>query len=407
MIRQLTTILPTITLATLLAITAHAQTVAADATEHQVTRIYDIRDLLMIPDDTQIPAAITAVTTEGKQAPTKQATVKQTPAKQTSSIFDETSSLPSQRTAQDITRDIIDVILTTVAHDTWIREGGKIGSIREHDGQLIITQTQKNHTAVHNLIQQLRETRSLTIPIEIQVWLVTEDALKRITKSAKESLPPPAPGSVTMDEPTINGMILAVHTSFHQALQKETSATLIAEKKITVHNGQTLHLPITSKITYVSGYTAVDEPGKATEYVENYSTVHPGLIVRVEQTVSADGRYVVAKAGFITRKLTGMKASLAPNTPPEKKLMIETPELLTEPPVARVDDLNNGFVALPKIRFTAIDTMVSIPENATLILTGPTVTQQSLRGSIENAHDKDQPKYRVLLTYTPKIVKGF
>jgi len=393
---------------TILLLSPIAQATPPENPEPHVTRVYDICDILKLAaladgsHNASPPAAITLFTPDNGTTPESPGTAVPglTPAKQNhpteptkKSLFSETGTTSNCR-QQDTVIEIIDVIQTTVAHDTWNRAGGTIGSIREHNGHLFVTQTQKNQTAVDNLLQQLRETQllseklSTTIPIEARVWLATEEACEKIAKA--------------LNQKQISDAILddTMNANLQQAF-KETQATLIAEKKITVRSGETFHWPFTSRIIYVSGYTAVDTPGKATEYVPNYSIVHPGLFISIDQTVSADKRYVVSKARFTPWKLTGMKASLAPNTPPEKKLMVETPEWAPDPLVTGV----TGFNALPKIRFDIMETMVSIPENATAVFTGPMVTHHFLlRGFTEAAHDKEQPKYRVLLTYTPRIV---
>ncbi|MCL2645504.1 MAG: hypothetical protein FWD61_00695 [Phycisphaerales bacterium] len=65
----------------------------------------------------------------------------------------------NDRSSEDIARDLIDVIQTTIAHESWCEHGGTIGVIRCFStGILIINQTRDNHVAIAQLFQQLTAT---------------------------------------------------------------------------------------------------------------------------------------------------------------------------------------------------------------------------------------------------------
>ncbi|MDB5358097.1 MAG: hypothetical protein JWN24_4550 [Phycisphaerales bacterium] len=51
---------------------------------------------------------------------------------------------------------VVKLIMDEVASDTWRDRGGKVGAIRELQGQLIVTQTPDNHTRIVSLLDHIR-----------------------------------------------------------------------------------------------------------------------------------------------------------------------------------------------------------------------------------------------------------
>ncbi len=83
---------------------------------------------------------------------------------------------------QELVDSILEVIRQSIAPDTW-RGGeppGMIGSIRELNGQIVVTQTRKNHRDLLELLQQLRETRAILINVEARFIRVNSGFLNRI-----------------------------------------------------------------------------------------------------------------------------------------------------------------------------------------------------------------------------------
>jgi hypothetical protein len=65
--------------------------------------------------------------------------------------------IPSNYSHDDMVKELVDTIKTTVAPESWRDAGGQIGSLRELDGKLIINQTQDNQRAVATLLDLLRD----------------------------------------------------------------------------------------------------------------------------------------------------------------------------------------------------------------------------------------------------------
>lgn len=61
-----------------------------------------------------------------------------------------------QKSRDDEVREIVELIKSVVAPDSWRDAGGTIGSIRELRGRLIINQLSGNHYATYRLLEKLR-----------------------------------------------------------------------------------------------------------------------------------------------------------------------------------------------------------------------------------------------------------
>ena len=100
----------------------------------------------------------------------------------------DTRSSPFAKAAQrderseraDRIRKILDLMQRTVDPESWREQGGETGSIAEHNGTLIITQTPRNHAAIAGLLSKLREIRSLQINVESRFLLVSQDFFEQI-----------------------------------------------------------------------------------------------------------------------------------------------------------------------------------------------------------------------------------
>ena len=116
-----------------------------------VLRVYDVRDL--IASDAALhaqrieaaTATIRAVITAGGGTP---ATV---PATTRAATID-----PQHEQYLDSVERLKLVITETVDPESWREAGGTVGSIREFNGQLVVTQTPVAHDRIAKLLQDLR-----------------------------------------------------------------------------------------------------------------------------------------------------------------------------------------------------------------------------------------------------------
>ena len=111
--------------------------------KYQLVKVFDIRDLLAHPP---IPGSILPRPSSSRRINSGTASGN--------GIFSSDTPADEKRTAQ--AKEIIDAIQSKVAPETWRDKGGKIGSIRELNSQLIVSQIEDNQLKVYNFLQQLR-----------------------------------------------------------------------------------------------------------------------------------------------------------------------------------------------------------------------------------------------------------
>ncbi len=79
-----------------------------------------------------------------------------------------------------LVRQIMEIIQTTVEPGSWSETGSGTGTLRELNGQLIVYNTSDAHRQVSDLLSQLRETRALMIAVEGRFLIVTSNFLEEI-----------------------------------------------------------------------------------------------------------------------------------------------------------------------------------------------------------------------------------
>ncbi len=77
-------------------------------------------------------------------------------------------------------RKIIDLIESTVAPDSWRDRGGSIGTIKEINGQLVITHNSSGHQQINGLLAKLREERAIQVSVEALFLTVSSHYLEEM-----------------------------------------------------------------------------------------------------------------------------------------------------------------------------------------------------------------------------------
>jgi general secretion pathway protein D len=128
--------------------------------------IYDVQDLLFqVPSFREVPDLDLGAIQEGGGGGQQQ----QVETEQGEGL-----------TRQELLDRIIEIIQQNVDADGWRDNGGDTGEIQELNGNLIITNTAKNHRQISGLLRQLREVRSIQINVETRFLLVNEDYFEQI-----------------------------------------------------------------------------------------------------------------------------------------------------------------------------------------------------------------------------------
>jgi Flp pilus assembly secretin CpaC len=306
----------------------------------------------------------------------------------------------TQQKTDDLVKAITDLVKETVDRESWIENGGKFGSLKFLSGQLIVTQTPENQRQLVSLLDKLRETRAIQVSIETRFLTVQRNFLEDIgvdldfffninnpnkfspihvaqggsaftanpsTPAGVSFTPPSSPGIQVqgsfLDDFQVNFLI--------RATQASKNSTVLTAPRVTVFNGQQAFVVVAQQQAYVSDLEAVtgDNVGLFNPIVD---TVQTGVRLVVQPTVSADRKYVTL------------------SLQPQVSQLVS----LTSFPVFGVVNQNNNnqggggggtanqvFTAslqLPILNLTSVNTIVSVPDNGTLLLGG-----QTLAGEIE------------------------
>jgi beta-lactamase regulating signal transducer with metallopeptidase domain len=287
----------------------------ADELRVLVTKVYDIRDLLVEvpdfePEKHQPP---------GAQPQTKPATPKEIP------------QTMSQRVDA-----MIKLLKETIDPTSW--QPPFNAAIKQDKGQLIILQSEENHRAVVQLLTQLRETRSLQITTQAR-FVVFDPAVLPADDPAWTPIRPinkaATPGAAT--QPALGNSCLTPEqtATLLTIIARQAGASTRAAPKMTTFNGQRAYIKIATQRAYVADLKIVrDEQGKAKSYEPVLDNAESGLTLDLQGTVSANRKYVTLSIHPYLSKLIKMQTAPFSHIPKDhpanlEKPMIQVPEMYT------------------------------------------------------------------------------
>lgn len=141
--------------------------------QNQITHLYDIRDLLIdVPDFTDAPSFDLESLIQNQD---DRGFGRETFGRGDGSEYDK-----GLGERQEMIDKIKRVLTTNIDKLSWEVNGGDVGVIQELNGNLVITTTPRNHRAISNLLEKLREIRAIQINVESRFLLVNEDFFEQI-----------------------------------------------------------------------------------------------------------------------------------------------------------------------------------------------------------------------------------
>jgi len=97
------------------------------------------------------------------------------------SIFSGNEEVDTAGLTQEELLDLIeDIIKQSVDFEGWRDNGGDTGSVQRFNGNLIITNTARNHRQISGLLRQLREIRSIQINVQANFLAVDQNFFEQI-----------------------------------------------------------------------------------------------------------------------------------------------------------------------------------------------------------------------------------
>ncbi len=389
-----------------------------DLSKNTLTRVYDIRDLIIeVPDFTNAP-------TFNLQNQQGQASGAGGGGGSSQSLFGGSGSggtgEQQQRTRQQLVEDITKLITDTVSPDSWRDAGGTVGSIRELQGQLIVTQTPENQRQLQGLLEQLRETRAIQVTVETRFLTVQRNYLEDVgfdldvtlnnsqkdlqnfagRSGAFSPIPITQNSSIYTANPTTglpgsiqnvnNGQVsggpgglglssLGLSGTYLdnfsvQFLVRATEASQhtvnVTAPRLTLFNGQRAYVLVSRQTAYVSDLEPVVAQG-AVAFNPTIGLASSGVLLDVQATVSSDRKYV-------TLTLRPQLATLIDLLPFTFQTAAAAGGTTTQPIVTNGIGTNNpsGTIQQPIIQLTEIRTTVSVPDGGTLLLGGQTLAAE-------------------------------
>jgi general secretion pathway protein D len=371
--------------------------------KNTLTRVYDIRDLIInVPDfDNPPDFSLQATSNNSSQNGSGGAGGGGGGGGGSSSLFSGSAgggaTAEKGQTRQELVDSIIKLITETVAADSWRDSGGSVGSIRELQGQLIVTQTPENQRALVALLEQLRETHSIQVTVETRFLTVQRDFLEDVgidlsfvvnaNQSQSTSFSPvtiTATNSQFTQAPvtgvpnSIGNTATALSTAVTylddfqvnlilRATQASELSTLVTAPRITLFNGQHAWVLVATQQAYVSNLTPTVGTG-VSGFTPTISIVQTGVLLYVEATVSADRKYVTLTLRPELSTLLALQSFTFQGAAEETTgtgVGTGGTVVAAATPSATIQE--------PEIQITEVNTTVSVPDGGTLLLGGETV----------------------------------
>ena len=323
-------------------------TTAEVLARNTVTRVYDVRDLLIeIPSVTDAPVL-------GRPEPVPAPAANRFPKES------DEDRAKAAKAREERVEQIVTLVKETVDPQSWRDNGGTVGAVRELQGQLIVTQTAENHRQVAVLLDQLREKRSIQVMVETR--LVTFDP-SRLPERIREALaPPPAADDGR------GGRFLSdadVETILKEA-QAQKDASIVTYPRIMLFNGQRAYVMTATQHAYVSGFKAVQVEGAGEQrYEPENSIINTGEVMDVAATVSADRKHCRLTLRPQLTRLEGMETVKYVGPPGSPK---------------------DAEVQVPLVSMRKMDTTVIVPDRQTLLI-----------ASLTQGADNDAPATRPVM----------
>ncbi len=371
-----------------------------------------------------------------------------------------------EQSKEEIITNIIELVTETIDASSWMTAGGTVGSIRELNGQLVVTQTAGNHQSLMDLISQLRETKALQISIEARFITVRTGFLNSIgvdldfffnigsplgstgnviDPATGAFVPIPNSGGVSTWGPRnhtsrrvtpisgrqssfgfadligtpalpggVAGQVTSAAMSIAGTFVDDIQVDFLVEATQASESTRVLTAP---RLTLFNGQRAYVTVAEQQAYVSDlepaigdnvvaYNTtvsqVPTGTALDVEATISADRRYVI----LTVRPYVSILNSFA--------------RYFTS--VTEVDDAGQpltgeGFIQLPNITVQRLETTVSVPDGGTLLLGGqrtageveremgvPILNKIPIINRLFSNRSKTKDEQTLLILIRPKII---
>lgn len=149
-----------------------------DLNSRTVTRVYNVRDLLTeAPNFAAPPLELGAANGAAYRMHREDLRPTVFPRETDPTADPDTTDEQPTNKEQAAVDDLIRIITETVEPGTWRGYGGSVGSLRELNGQLIVTHTSTAQAQVGGLLGQLRQARAVQVAVEARFLTIGSNFL--------------------------------------------------------------------------------------------------------------------------------------------------------------------------------------------------------------------------------------
>ena len=372
--------------------------------QQTVVDTYDIQDLLVQPPDYSSLAPTLSLALQNQSVNASSTGGGGGGGQTGSNLFGGGGGGAGQTTTTtaDQVTQLTKLIESNVDRNSWVDNGGTVGSISTFNNNLIITQTPKSQLGIANLLESLRQS-SVEIAIDTRFLVVDTSFLNdfgftwslafpagffgnsvgdltvanntaSIAEPQATGLGEDIAGGFSPSESSLNvsGSIMSNYdlSLMMRATQEDLNVTKLTAPRLILFNGQHSFIAVVEQESYVSNFTQTASGGTlggvgAIATNLTVSQLQTGVVLDVQATASADNRYVIMNIQPSLATLVSLTSVNVQGLPTGSGANSTNSSLLP------------GFVQLPNIQLTTMAATVSVPDDGTLLLGGETVSGET------------------------------
>ena len=321
------------------------------------TRVYDVRDLLVYVEDFTYEAGEDGFPASGPGHPTTAA-----------------ADAAAERRSRDRMRQLMADITGSVDPMSWRDNTGTVGSIRELNGNLVITQTAANHERILQKLQAMRGPRSVQVTLEARFLSGGVDAERALGgrwprgEGARDGhdLWPRFLGDAEVQQLLV-------------ATQHDRDASIITAPRMTFFNGQRAYVMVTRQTAYVA---ALKPKSGGAEYDADIKLVQSGVLLDARAQVVSDddggAKYVTLMLNPRLTTLVDLVPKSVPGTQPGQQLTVQVPHTVVShlQTTVTVPDGQTALYRVFPVRNPAATQPATSPlESPMLLLLRPTIAK--------------------------------
>ncbi|HEV3259000.1 MAG TPA: hypothetical protein VG013_19165 [Gemmataceae bacterium] len=334
----------------------------AESQAQLVQRVYQVADLVIPVSDHDVSPALNVKNPTGQAGRTE------------AKVWTTGSAAPHgrERTLED---RLIKLIAGTIEPESWSESGGPASMQYYPVGMaLVVNQTPEVQDKVAQLLTTLRHLQDTQVAVEIRLLTVSDAFVEQVRQgyglnktAAPQIASQPCPsaqspsGSCTAAAPELVFLNDSQVRSLLETAQGDRRTNIMQTPKLTVFNGQRSAISVQDQQYFVTGLNAVRDGGHV-DFIPHEQSFTTGLQVSVQPVVSHDRRFVRLN---LKANVTDLDTAAVPLFPVTTFVTPVFEGGAQGQPVPFTQ-----YIQQPKFVTLALDKTVSIPDGATVLLSG-------------------------------------